>query len=187
MKEWKRDAFFLCLLEKKKRKKENCWSVFDVLCSITVCLCHLCAFALLLPAEMSGWSQVLVQCATYCNLRGKVHVHVCFYLSGCMLLALGLQFLSAFRKYLGCDGLLELNVPPKMTTLLMIRTQLSQIKPRRDDISALKSRCSLENVSCLHLCLSPGDDTYHDIFRDFSHMASNNPEKLKRRSADPKS
>ncbi|XP_059210933.1 arf-GAP with coiled-coil, ANK repeat and PH domain-containing protein 1 [Centropristis striata] len=31
-----------------------------------------------------------------------------------------------------------------------------------------------------------GDDTYHDIFRDFSHMASNNPEKLKRRSADPK-
>uniref|UniRef100_A0A8C2ZFB6 Arf-GAP with coiled-coil, ANK repeat and PH domain-containing protein n=1 Tax=Cyclopterus lumpus TaxID=8103 RepID=A0A8C2ZFB6_CYCLU len=32
----------------------------------------------------------------------------------------------------------------------------------------------------------PGDETYHDIFRDFSHMASNNPEKLKRRSADPK-
>uniref|UniRef100_A0A8C1TUH3 Arf-GAP with coiled-coil, ANK repeat and PH domain-containing protein n=1 Tax=Cyprinus carpio TaxID=7962 RepID=A0A8C1TUH3_CYPCA len=25
-----------------------------------------------------------------------------------------------------------------------------------------------------------GDDTYHDIFRDFSQMASNNPEKLKR-------
>ncbi|XP_071765549.1 arf-GAP with coiled-coil, ANK repeat and PH domain-containing protein 1 [Centroberyx gerrardi] len=31
-----------------------------------------------------------------------------------------------------------------------------------------------------------GDETYQDIFRDFSHMASNNPEKLKRRSADPK-
>ncbi|KAI2662855.1 Arf-GAP with coiled-coil, ANK repeat and PH domain-containing protein 2 [Labeo rohita] len=31
-----------------------------------------------------------------------------------------------------------------------------------------------------------GDDTYHDIFRDFSQMASNNPEKLKRRSADMK-
>ncbi|CAK6952885.1 arf-GAP with coiled-coil%2C ANK repeat and PH domain-containing protein 1 isoform X2 [Scomber scombrus] len=31
-----------------------------------------------------------------------------------------------------------------------------------------------------------GDDTYHDIFRDFSQMASHNPEKLKRRSADPK-
>ncbi|KAJ3585746.1 hypothetical protein NHX12_014465 [Muraenolepis orangiensis] len=31
-----------------------------------------------------------------------------------------------------------------------------------------------------------GDETYHDIFRDFSHMASKNPEKLKRRSADPK-
>uniref|UniRef100_A0A3B4VEG3 Arf-GAP with coiled-coil, ANK repeat and PH domain-containing protein n=1 Tax=Seriola dumerili TaxID=41447 RepID=A0A3B4VEG3_SERDU len=31
------------------------------------------------------------------------------------------------------------------------------------------------------------DETYQDIFRDFSHMASNNPEKLKRRSADPKS
>uniref|UniRef100_A0A3B4VFC2 Arf-GAP with coiled-coil, ANK repeat and PH domain-containing protein n=1 Tax=Seriola dumerili TaxID=41447 RepID=A0A3B4VFC2_SERDU len=28
------------------------------------------------------------------------------------------------------------------------------------------------------------DETYQDIFRDFSHMASNNPEKLKRRSAD---
>ncbi|ROL45572.1 Arf-GAP with coiled-coil, ANK repeat and PH domain-containing protein 2 [Anabarilius grahami] len=33
---------------------------------------------------------------------------------------------------------------------------------------------------------SAGDDTYHDIFRDFSQMASNNPEKLKRRSADMK-
>lgn len=32
----------------------------------------------------------------------------------------------------------------------------------------------------------PGDETYQDIFRDFSHMASNNPEKLKRRSADLK-
>ncbi|XP_077598364.1 arf-GAP with coiled-coil, ANK repeat and PH domain-containing protein 1 isoform X2 [Stigmatopora nigra] len=32
-----------------------------------------------------------------------------------------------------------------------------------------------------------GDETYHHIFRDFSHMASNNPEKLKRRSADGKS
>ncbi|XP_030636040.1 arf-GAP with coiled-coil, ANK repeat and PH domain-containing protein 1 [Chanos chanos] len=31
-----------------------------------------------------------------------------------------------------------------------------------------------------------GDETYHDIFRDFSHMASNNPEKLKRRSTDIK-
>ncbi|GCC20364.1 arf-GAP with coiled-coil, ANK repeat and PH domain-containing protein 2-like [Chiloscyllium punctatum] len=27
-----------------------------------------------------------------------------------------------------------------------------------------------------------GDETYNDIFRDFSHMASNNPEKLKRKS-----
>uniref|UniRef100_A0A8B9GX93 Arf-GAP with coiled-coil, ANK repeat and PH domain-containing protein n=1 Tax=Astyanax mexicanus TaxID=7994 RepID=A0A8B9GX93_ASTMX len=31
-----------------------------------------------------------------------------------------------------------------------------------------------------------GDDTYHDIFRDFSQMASHNPEKLKRRSTDMK-
>ncbi|CAG6021883.1 unnamed protein product [Menidia menidia] len=29
---------------------------------------------------------------------------------------------------------------------------------------------------------SPGDATYLDIFREFSHMASHNPEKLKRRS-----
>uniref|UniRef100_V9KIC8 Arf-GAP with coiled-coil, ANK repeat and PH domain-containing protein n=1 Tax=Callorhinchus milii TaxID=7868 RepID=V9KIC8_CALMI len=29
-----------------------------------------------------------------------------------------------------------------------------------------------------------GDETYNDIFRDFSQMASNNPEKLKRRSYD---
>jgi len=28
-----------------------------------------------LPAEMSIWSQLLVQCATYSILRGKVHVH----------------------------------------------------------------------------------------------------------------
>ncbi|KAI1898798.1 hypothetical protein AGOR_G00076070 [Albula goreensis] len=31
-----------------------------------------------------------------------------------------------------------------------------------------------------------GDETYQDIFRDFSQMASNNPEKLKRRSTDLK-
>ncbi|XP_072543638.1 arf-GAP with coiled-coil, ANK repeat and PH domain-containing protein 1 [Salminus brasiliensis] len=31
-----------------------------------------------------------------------------------------------------------------------------------------------------------GDETYHDIFRDFSQMASHNPEKLKRRSTDMK-
>ncbi|MBN3275032.1 ACAP2 protein, partial [Polyodon spathula] len=31
-----------------------------------------------------------------------------------------------------------------------------------------------------------GDETYQDIFRDFSQMASNNPEKLNRRSADLK-
>ncbi|XP_077356646.1 arf-GAP with coiled-coil, ANK repeat and PH domain-containing protein 1 [Festucalex cinctus] len=31
-----------------------------------------------------------------------------------------------------------------------------------------------------------GDETYQHIFRDFSHMASKNPEKLKRRSADGK-
>ncbi|XP_023130746.1 arf-GAP with coiled-coil, ANK repeat and PH domain-containing protein 1 isoform X1 [Amphiprion ocellaris] len=41
--------------------------------------------------------------------------------------------------------------------------------------------------SVCHLQQKPrGDETYQDIFRDFSHMASNNPEKLKRRSADPK-
>lgn len=28
----------------------------------------------------------------------------------------------------------------------------------------------------------PGDATYLDIFREFSHMASHDPEKLKRRS-----
>ncbi|XP_060078095.1 arf-GAP with coiled-coil, ANK repeat and PH domain-containing protein 2-like [Ylistrum balloti] len=27
---------------------------------------------------------------------------------------------------------------------------------------------------------NPGDDTFQDVFRDFSNMASNNPEKLKR-------
>uniref|UniRef100_A0A4W4DR33 Arf-GAP with coiled-coil, ANK repeat and PH domain-containing protein n=1 Tax=Electrophorus electricus TaxID=8005 RepID=A0A4W4DR33_ELEEL len=32
-----------------------------------------------------------------------------------------------------------------------------------------------------------GDETYQDIFRDFSQMASHNPEKLKRRSTDIKS
>uniref|UniRef100_A0A8C4H724 Arf-GAP with coiled-coil, ANK repeat and PH domain-containing protein n=1 Tax=Dicentrarchus labrax TaxID=13489 RepID=A0A8C4H724_DICLA len=31
----------------------------------------------------------------------------------------------------------------------------------------------------------PGDATYLDIFREFSHMASHNPEKLKRRSVKP--
>ncbi|CAL8383871.1 unnamed protein product [Arctogadus glacialis] len=36
-------------------------------------------------------------------------------------------------------------------------------------------------------CPHRWDATYQDIFRDFSHSASNNPEKLKRRIADPKS
>lgn len=39
-----------------------------------VCRVHSCAFCLL-PAETSGWSQLLVQCATCCKLTGKVHVH----------------------------------------------------------------------------------------------------------------
>lgn len=30
----------------------------------------------------------------------------------------------------------------------------------------------------------PGDETYQDIFRDFSQMASNNPEKLNRFQQD---
>lgn len=32
------------------------------------------------------------------------------------------------------------------------------------------------------LLTSSGDATYLDIFREFSHMASNDPDKLKRRS-----
>lgn len=58
--------------------KTNCWSVFDMLCFITVSCCFVCthvSFAFH-PAEMPGWSLLLVQCATYCKLRGKVHVHV---------------------------------------------------------------------------------------------------------------
>lgn len=63
MKEWKRDAF-VCL-------KQTAGQYFDVLCFITVSLlCALC----LLPAEVSGSSQLLVQCATYCKHGGKVHV-----------------------------------------------------------------------------------------------------------------
>lgn len=38
----------------------------------------------------------------------------------------------------------------------------------------------LHSVFCFFS--SPGDATYLDIFREFSHMASHNPEKLKRRS-----
>lgn len=47
-----------------------------------------------LPAEMSIWSQLLAQCATCRNLRGKLHVHavlcVCVRLFCCMLCASGL-------------------------------------------------------------------------------------------------
>jgi len=32
----------------------------------------------------------------------------------------------------------------------------------------------------LNLALFPGDETFNDVFRDFTNMASNNPEKLKR-------
>uniref|UniRef100_A0A665V601 Arf-GAP with coiled-coil, ANK repeat and PH domain-containing protein n=1 Tax=Echeneis naucrates TaxID=173247 RepID=A0A665V601_ECHNA len=55
------------------------------------------------------------------------------------------------------------------------------------DIVTLMSENVRLQDSCLFLWSFPGDETYQDIFRDFSHMASNNPEKLKRRSADPKS
>ena len=35
---------------------------------------------------------------------------------------------------------------------------------------------------CLHcgLYFTTGDDTFNDVFRDFTNMATNNPEKLKR-------
>lgn len=35
---------------------------------------------------------------------------------------------------------------------------------------------------CVSVSTSSGDATYLDIFREFSHMASHDPEKLKRRS-----
>ncbi len=47
-------------------------------------------------------------------------------------------------------------------------------------------QCSANIFFSLYFFPPTGDDTYHDIFRDFSQMASNNPEKLKRRSADMK-
>lgn len=49
-------------------------------------------------------------------------------------------------------------------------------------IYQINSNAILEDNALLHSYPFSGDTTYLDIFREFSHMASHNPEKLKRRS-----
>lgn len=36
-------------------------------------------------------------------------------------------------------------------------------------------------VQCRFSSIFSGDETFNDVFKDFSHMASENPEKLKRK------
>lgn len=36
-------------------------------------------------------------------------------------------------------------------------------------------------VQCRFFSIFSGDETFNDVFKDFSHMASENPEKLKRK------
>lgn len=36
-------------------------------------------------------------------------------------------------------------------------------------------------VQCRFSSIFLGDETFNDVFKDFSHMASENPEKLKRK------
>lgn len=82
------ETWCFCLLETTAGQYLTC-------CALSLCVSLLCALMCLclLPAEMSSWSQLLVQCATYCTLRGNVPVHalMCVYLFSCMQLALGLQ------------------------------------------------------------------------------------------------
>uniref|UniRef100_A0A8C7ISF9 Arf-GAP with coiled-coil, ANK repeat and PH domain-containing protein n=1 Tax=Oncorhynchus kisutch TaxID=8019 RepID=A0A8C7ISF9_ONCKI len=49
-------------------------------------------------------------------------------------------------------------------------------------IYQINSNAILDDNALLHSYPFSGDTTYLDIFREFSHMASHNPEKLKRRS-----
>lgn len=40
---------------------------------------------------------------------------------------------------------------------------------------------TLCDISCCGFSFFSGDETFNDVFKDFSHMASENPEKLKRK------
>lgn len=73
-----------------------------------------------------------------------------------------------------------------------LATNMQRMQQQKNDVlhkcCAAYSQDNVQLIFFFSLYFSPptGDDTYHDIFRDFSQMASNNPEKLKRRSADMK-
>ncbi|XP_059188657.1 arf-GAP with coiled-coil, ANK repeat and PH domain-containing protein 3 isoform X2 [Centropristis striata] len=74
-------------------------------------------------------------------------------------------------------------------------TQNDEDEDRQDPLSIAVQQANADIVTLLRLARmneemresegpfgQPGDATYLDIFREFSHMASHNPEKLKRRS-----
>ncbi|XP_034552375.1 arf-GAP with coiled-coil, ANK repeat and PH domain-containing protein 3-like isoform X1 [Notolabrus celidotus] len=74
-------------------------------------------------------------------------------------------------------------------------TQNEEDEDRQDPLSIAVQQANADIVTLLRLARmneemresegpfgQPGDATYLDIFREFSHMASHNPEKLKRRS-----
>lgn len=101
-------GFFSFVSALKKQLLVSIWRAVLYHCFV-FCRVHSCAFCLLPAAETSGWSQLLVQCATYWKSRGKVHVHapdVCVDLFSCMLLALGrpLQMCSG-NSWLGFKSL----------------------------------------------------------------------------------
>lgn len=109
---------------------------------------------------------------------------------------------SGFRLYLMCSAF-SLSVavrpprrPPGFDSLRSAppaaNREVTRAPPTRATASGTRSASSSplcrgglrRSRSSFLPFLFAGDETYQDIFRDFSHMASNNPEKLKRRSAD---
>lgn len=51
------------------------------------------------PAEMPVWSQLLAQCVTYSNLRGKLHVHAILCVSVCSAACVMLHGLCSFNGF----------------------------------------------------------------------------------------
>lgn len=138
----------------------------------------------LLPAEMSGWSWLLVQRAPPAANEVKLHVHASR-LAMCLHACRTWGLVSEL-----CLPIRPVSVRPTAScecSFAIWITAASHWLAGWQPMAGRGTRYLWVALTPLSLsALTPGDETYHDIFRDFSHMASNNPEKLKRRSADPK-
>lgn len=170
------------------------WGLFTVVVVLCLCVCIRICFAVGLCVcvymcmSWDGWPGVYCTACSVCLLRCRLQVKVCDRTLYCMHNSCTQIFcLSSIRALYSlmytCSCL-------KNTVFITVKSLRKCVA-----LNVLLCRCysykthlMLTISHSLYICISPttGDDTYHDIFRDFSQMASNNPEKLKRRSTDMK-